>query len=196
MPKKVDHESRKVQIAEATWKVIVEKGLEGASVRHIAKAPGPSAGSLRYYFSSQSELLLFSMEFVSERVKRRVEAKSHEGEPLDALREIICEMLPVDAAKRVEMEVWFVFSAKALVDSTLESLSKRVYDEIHRGFYRIIQSLQNMRLARDDLQTDLEVNRLHALVDGMALHHLLHPDLFTYKDMMDTLTYHLKLLCK
>ncbi|GGF13453.1 HTH-type transcriptional regulator PksA [Halobacillus andaensis] len=196
MPKLVDHDKRKIQIAEATWKVIVEDGLEQATVRKIAKTAGLSVGALRHYFSTQSELLLFSMELVSERVKQRAEGKNFEGSPMEMVTEAICELLPVDEERRIEMEVWFVFSAKTLVDAKLEALSETVYSEMHQGLRNVIELLYSLDLLKENLDLDVEIDRLHALVDGMALHHLLHPATFMYEKMIRTLTYHIETLCK
>ena len=60
----------------------------------------------------------------------------------------------------------------------------------------VIQVLQLLDYAKDGLDLELEVNRLHAIVDGMAMHHLLNPEQFTEDDMKSTLTYHLQSLCK
>lgn len=196
MPKIVDHEKRRIQIAEATWKVIVEEGFENATVRKIAQAADLSVGALRHYFPSQSELFAFSMELVSERVHNRITSKKYDGSPMEVLTEIISEVLPVDEDRRVEMEVWFVFSAKTLVDPKLKALSERDYFTMHQGFEMLLRKLELSGLLREDVNIPLEVHRLHALVDGMGSHHLLYPDIFTYENMMETLTYHLKSLFK
>ncbi|MBY6274089.1 MAG: TetR family transcriptional regulator, partial [Bacillaceae bacterium] len=60
MPKIVDHEQRKERIAEACWRVILKRGMKGATVRNIAKEAGLSPGSLRHYFSSQGDLYLYA----------------------------------------------------------------------------------------------------------------------------------------
>lgn len=114
MPKIIDHHKRKVRIAEATWKVIVDEGIEQASVRKIAKAAGLSTGSLRHYFSSQSELLRFSMEMVSERVIERAKAREYSEDisPLEFLTEGVYEVLPVNDERKIEMEVWLLFRRK------------------------------------------------------------------------------------
>lgn len=198
MPKIIDHEKRKIHIAEATWKVIVEEGIENASVRKIAQTAGLSVGSLRHYFSSQSELLLFSMELVTERVIKRLKSRefSEGQDPLEFVTEGVFEVLPIDEERKIEMEVWLAFSAKVLVDSKLSELSKQVYDYMHQGLKNVIQVLQVLDYAKDGLDLDLEVNRLHAIVDGMAMHHLLNPKQFTEDDMKRTLKYHLQSLCK
>jgi AcrR family transcriptional regulator len=198
MPKLVDHDAKKIEIAKATWKVIVREGLDNATVRNIARETGMSVGSLRHYFPSQSDLLQFSMELVSERVATRIREKNMmtAESPVMAIQDAISELLPLDEERRVEAEVWFVFSAKALVDARLKQLSDQVYNDMRQGFEWAIQSLRKLGLAREDLRADLEVYRLHALVDGMAVHHLLHPDKLTYRQMVDTLSYHLRSLCK
>lgn len=106
MPKIIDHEKRKIHIAEATWKVIVEEGIAQTAVL--------SVGSLRHYFSSQSELLLFSMELVTERVINRLKSRefSEGQDPLEFVTEGVFEVLPIDEERKIEMEVWLAFSAK------------------------------------------------------------------------------------
>lgn len=198
MPKKVDHDKRKIQIAEATWKVIVDEGIEEASVRKVAKSAGFSTGSLRHYFSSQSELLRFSMELVSDRIIQRVKGREfiEDQNPLEFVTEGVCEVLPINEEQKIEMEVWLVFSAKALVDTTLRNLNNKVYNDMHQGLGNVVRALQFFKLAKDELDFDMEVNRLHAIVDGMAMHHLLNPEQFTHDKMIQTLKYHLQSLCK
>lgn len=198
MPKKVDHHKRKIQIAEATWKVIVNEGIEQASVRKIAEATGLSVGALRHYFTTQSELLRFSMELVSERVIQRVKARKFPKgkDPLEFLTEGVSEVLPIDQERKIEMEVWLAFSAKVLVDTTLRELNNEVYKDMHQGLEKVIHTLQVLELAKDELNLEMEVNRLHSLVDGMAMHHILNQEQFTRDEMIKTLKYHLQSLCK
>ncbi|MFD1068011.1 TetR/AcrR family transcriptional regulator [Oceanobacillus locisalsi] len=193
MPKQVDHQKRKIQIAETTWKVIVEEGIEQATVRRIAQSSGLSVGAVRYYFASQSELLHFSMELVADRVMQRAKARTYskDQDPLHFVTEGVSEVLPIDEERKIEMEVWLAFSAKVLVDKTLQELSNKVYNDMHEGLKNVIRAIQLLEIAKEGLDLELEVNRLHAIVDGMAMHHLLNPEQFTQEQMMETLKYHL-----
>ncbi|MRX52994.1 TetR family transcriptional regulator [Bacillus idriensis] len=195
MPKVIDHEKRKIQLAEATWKIIAKEGIEQATVRKIASAAGLSVGALRHYFSTQSELLSYSMELVSERVRHRALAKTYKVNPLDIVKESISELLPADDERKIEMEVWLAFSVKMLVDTKLRPLSENVYQEMHDGLGQVLQLLSKLGMLKDELDMEAEINRLHSLVDGLALHHLLHPSVFTYEKMMKTLDYHLRSIC-
>lgn len=195
MPKIINHENRKVQIAEATWKVIIRDGLEHASVRKIAKEAGLSVGALRHYFTTQSELFLFSMSLVSERVKARTLSKKYDVAPLDAMQAVLANLLPIDENQRIEMEVWFIFSAKALVDTTLKSLSAEIYHDMRLAVATLINGLVTLDIAKEDLNSELEAERLYALLDGLAIHHLLQPESMPVSKMLSILKFHLHTLC-
>src|SRR5690606_41716840 len=72
MPKVVDHDARRQELAEATWRLIRREGLEAVSVRKVAREAGVSPGSLRHYFTSQSELLAYALRMVGERIEQRI----------------------------------------------------------------------------------------------------------------------------
>jgi DNA-binding transcriptional regulator YbjK len=74
MPKLVDPDQRRSELAQAVWTVIRRDGLQRASVRNVAREAGLSMGSLRHYFASQSELLCFAMQLVGDRARARVAA--------------------------------------------------------------------------------------------------------------------------
>ncbi|WPC43441.1 TetR/AcrR family transcriptional regulator [Clostridium sp. JS66] len=196
MPKIIDHEKQKIEIAEATWDVIIEEGLQNASVRKIAKVAGISVGSLRHYFSTQSELLLFSMKLVSDRVKQRIAQRGYTNYSLEVLEEVLSQFLPFDEERRIEMEVWLIFNANALVDSKLKNLSTNVYDEMHQCIQNFVNGLIKLQYTKENLDMELEIHRLHALIDGMAMHHLLYPDKFNKEQMTNILTCHLRSICK
>jgi hypothetical protein len=128
-------------------------------------------------------------------VRQRALAKSYEGHPLDIVKESISELLPADDERKIEMEVWLAFSVKMLVDTKLRALSEDVYREMHDGLGQVLLLLSKLGMLKDGLDMEDETNRLHSLVDGLALHHLLHPSVFTYEKMMKTLDYHLRSIC-
>ncbi|KAF0824561.1 TetR/AcrR family transcriptional regulator [Cytobacillus firmus] len=195
MPKKVDHEKQKKVLAKAAWRVIKKEGIEGASVRKIAKEAGLSAGSLRHYFSNQSELLAYSMNLVSERVKTRIQNAAFTEDHFENMILVLGELLPLDEERRLEMEVWIAFNIKALVDPNLAELSSRVYDEMKEGIRKVIEGLKLNGISRSDLNAGEEVERLYALVDGLALHAVMNPDYFTESKMKGILRTHLLSLC-
>ncbi|MET8762334.1 TetR/AcrR family transcriptional regulator, partial [Lentzea sp. NPDC004782] len=73
MPKVVDHEERRRELAEAVWRIVRRDGIDHASVRAVAAESGWSSGSLRRYFPTQDSLLGFAMELTYRRFIARLE---------------------------------------------------------------------------------------------------------------------------
>ncbi|MFS0860900.1 MULTISPECIES: TetR/AcrR family transcriptional regulator [Paenibacillus] len=196
MPKIVDHDKQRLLVAEAAWRVIRRDGMEQASVRNIAVEAGISAGSMRHYFSTQSELLLYAMNLVSERVSNRITQMSFDASPLENMKLLLLELLPSTDEKMAEMEVWYAFTAKSKTDPVLKEHADKVYDELRYAMATVITYLMELNLSRTDLDKELEIERLYALVDGLGIHAILRPDQMNTKIMENILTTHLATLCR
>ncbi|MBB6673496.1 TetR/AcrR family transcriptional regulator [Cohnella nanjingensis] len=196
MPKIVDHNKQKEKLAEAAWRVICRDGLERASVRNIAEEAGLAVGSMRYYFSTQSDLLAFSMQLVSERICDRLRRFVPAGDAIEDVLDVLCEMLPMDEERSTEMEVWFAFISKALVDPTLQALSLYVYDDMKGFFAKKVGQLIEQHPAGSRLDAKLETDRLFALIDGLAIHAIMHPKRLGPEQMRAVVIYHLQSLFK
>lgn len=196
MPKIVDHEKQKQLVAEAVWRIIRREGLEGATVRKIAEEAGVSAGSLRHYFGTQSELLAFSMGHVSQKVKDRISGLTFTGDSMEDAQKLLYEFLPLNEEKSAEMEVWMAFTIKALSDSTLNELSSRVYEEMKMAVIHIIDTLIEKGLAIKGIDRDAQIEILYALVDGLALHGIMQPDRVNVDMMKKCINHYLGSICR
>ncbi|OAX45644.1 TetR/AcrR family transcriptional regulator [Paenibacillus sp. AD87] len=196
MPKIVDHDKQRLLVAEAAWRVIRRDGMEQASVRNIAVEAGISAGSMRHYFSTQSELLLYAMNLVSERVSNRITQISFDASPLENMKLLLLELLPSTDEKMAEMEVWYAFTAKSKSDPVLKEHADKVYNELRHAMAKVITYLMELNLCRTDIDKELEIERLYALVDGLGIHAILRPDQMNTKIMENILTTHLATLCR
>ena len=168
MPKVVDHAARREELAAALWRLVMREGIEAASVRRVAAEAGWSPGSLRHYFKSRSDLLAFAMELVIQRVRDRVAALGADPDP----RLLLQQALPLDAERRAEMQVWLAFTMQALVDPGLRELRDGAHAAL-RGLCRRIV------VAGRWSDPERAAEQLHALVDGLALHAVLAPDVTT-----------------
>jgi len=193
MPKIVDVEERKKRIAEATWQVIVEKGMEGATVRNIAEQAGLSLGALRHYFSNQDELLAYAMDLVMENVGRRVEAVLTENLPLPELvLKVLLQVVPVEEQTLLEMEVWFAF----ITHLKHKKQKSAPFDALMDGMKKIVAELDRQNLLKEGLNIDIETERLYAVLDGLAIHALFEPERLNRERVTKTLAYHLNSLLK
>jgi AcrR family transcriptional regulator len=156
--------------------VIRRGGVESASVRAVAAEAGRSPGALRHYFPSQTELLAFALELVAERINRRVEALELSGDPRHDAELTLQQLLPLDDERRAENEVWLAFTGRALADPTLRELHHHAHDELRAGCRRALELLVGGGRARARLDLALEAERLHALIDGLAVHGAMRPE--------------------
>ena len=180
MPKLVDHEQRRSELGAAVWRVIRRDGVEAASVRKVAQEAGWSAGALRHYFSTQTELLSFAIQMVVERIEARVGALAAPADPREAVEQRLHELLPLDKERRAENEVWLAFTGRALVDPQLRARHEDVDEE-----------LGSAGRLRPGLDLELEAERLHGLLDGLALHTAMRPDRMSPRLIRSVLARHL-----
>ncbi|ASA22795.1 TetR/AcrR family transcriptional regulator [Paenibacillus donghaensis] len=196
MPKIVDHAKQKHLVAEAALRIIRRSGLEQATVRNISKEAGLSVGSMRHYFSTQAELFAFCMNLFVQRVQSRVEALPSEGPVVPNLKLVLMQFVPVDEDRIMEMEVWLSFNAKALIFPELKRLSEEMQAGLQQASQFVIDTLLQQQLAKPGLDVELEVEKLNALVDGLAIHQLMHPGRLDAGRNESIIEQHLYSLCK
>ncbi|MFQ6320347.1 TetR/AcrR family transcriptional regulator [Bacillus halotolerans] len=193
MPKQIDHEKRRKHIAEATWRVILERGMEGASVRNIAKEAGLSLGALRHYFSTQDELLVFAMKLVKEKVTDRInEIAAHDLPPKEKVLHILLEIVPTNAETIREMEVWFAFTVYA---RHKDNMFDEGHHEIYKAIRNLIDYLDQLHLLQKHADKEIEGERLYALIDGLALHAMFDPRRVNKERIKRVIMQHLQSIC-
>jgi AcrR family transcriptional regulator len=196
MPRAVDAEQRRTELAEAVWRVIRREGLAAASVRSVAREAGTSMGSLRHWFTSQDELLRFAMTLVMQRARARVEKAAAGGNPLRSrVLRMLEETLPLDAERRAEAEVWLALTARALVDGELAALRDRSGAELRDLCAAAVRLLAEAGEIRPGADQDLETERLYAVLDGLALHALTAPSALPAERAREVLGAHVAALC-
>ncbi|MCM3749571.1 TetR family transcriptional regulator C-terminal domain-containing protein [Paenibacillus pasadenensis] len=171
MPKIVDHNQRREELAQAAWRVIKQGGIEAATVRKVAEEAGMSLGSLRHYFETQSELIAFSMDLVSNRVTKRIRQTPLTGNIRTDCIMLAAQVLPLDEERRIEGEVWLAMTAKSLADPSLRILFLEVHDSLLRLFEQIVCRCWGQPYNRPlSPVAAAEARALHALIDGLAVH--------------------------
>jgi AcrR family transcriptional regulator len=144
-------------------------------VRNVAREAGLSMGSLRHYFATQSELLCFAMQPVGERARDRIRALEPVADVRQAAERLLHQLLPLDDERRAESEVWLAFTGHALVDPGQRAIHEEIHDQLHGACASAISALAEAGRVAGPIDLELEAGRLHALVDGLAVHATMHP---------------------
>jgi AcrR family transcriptional regulator len=174
MPKIVDHDARREEIAEALWRVVRRDGIGAASVRTVAAEAGWSPGAVRYYFPDQTGLLGFALELVTRRVSERVAALRPTGSPQTWALRYLEQVMPLDDERLAEFEVWFAFLAQSRAETEADGVLRRLVEPVHTELgglcHSVLLALREAGALRPRLDLTAEAERLHALVDGLSLH--------------------------
>jgi AcrR family transcriptional regulator len=177
MPRVVDHAQRRTELAEAVWRVIRRDGIEGASVREVAREAHLSMGSLRYFFDSQDGLLRFAMGEVVSRVTARIqagaaarEAAIRRGKTFGVVVGVLEQVMPFDDERLEEAQVWLAFAPRSLIDPQMQALRRAADDGVRELCRQCLRALKAAGLMATERTLGLETERLWALVDGLTLH--------------------------
>jgi AcrR family transcriptional regulator len=116
VPKIVDHDERRLELVDATWRIIARLGIESATMREIATEAGFANGALKPYFPTKDTLLTFAFGHVFNRTNRRIAEVTAGLSGLAALRAFCIEVLPLDEERINEARIVIPFWQKAIND--------------------------------------------------------------------------------
>jgi AcrR family transcriptional regulator len=126
VPKRVDHEERRRQIADALLRTAGTRGLHATGMREVAAEAGVSLRLVQYYFGTKEELLLFATQQLAAQFGGRVQARINRiretqspVDPRDVIAAILTEALPVDDERRTFTVVYTAYLALSLTDPAL-----------------------------------------------------------------------------
>lgn len=188
MPKIIDRDARRRDVIDAVWRIVVRDGVGEASLRNVAAETGLAIGSIRHYFGSHEELLVAAAQEMVDTLGRRLAAHAERvaaaPDRLTVTEELLGELLPLDRKRQDEVTVWFAFVAAARTNAAFAEAAMT----IHKGTRSLMRRiLANTRHAGDEI----EVERLAALIDGLAIDATLQPALLKPKMISDVLHRHL-----
>ena len=176
MPKRVDHEERRQQIAEALLRTAAARGLHATGMREVAAEAGVSLRLVQYYFGTKEELLLAAMPGLAAQFGARATARFRQASepgspamPRDVIAAILAESLPADEERRTFHLVYTAYLALSLTDPALAIAPLVKNSGTVTGV--LAAQLKAAKAAGDapaHLDPDLEALSLMALSAGLA----------------------------
>ena len=128
MPKIVDHDRRRDEIALAACRVVAQYGFDQATIVRIAREAGYTTGMVAHYFDTKRDIVIAALRLILRRVEERLTRGGAAG-PAD-LVELLTETLPVDETRYSECAFWVAFWAQMPADRQL----KRINATLHREY--------------------------------------------------------------
>jgi AcrR family transcriptional regulator len=176
MPKIVDHEQRRRDILEATWRVIAQQGIEAATIREIAREAGFSNGVLSHYFTNKEDILISAHKLAFQRVYERAALANEGATGIAAVRTALYEALPLDDERRIEAILDVSFWSQALVNDRLNAVRRDSIVAGREWWIGMLQSGRERGEVVSPASNDTLVDEIQALIDGISVEAVMYPD--------------------
>ena len=121
VPKLVDHDVRRREIAQAVWAVIAERGIEGVTLRSVASEAGVSVGRIQHYHASREELVRDSCRELLKAATQQFEA-ADDATPVERLRRLVLGRIPTTPEFAIGTSIWLAYEAKSVDDPVIAEL--------------------------------------------------------------------------
>lgn len=176
MPRIVDHEQRRREIADAAWAVISRAGIDAASLQRIASELGSTTGSVTHYFSNKEELISFAFERTTAIAFEDIEsATTRVGPGLPRVRIALERWTPLLASSGS--------TGSAVLSYWGLATSEPMYAQLHQKSYVIWEAmLERFMLEAIDLgqiahnvDVQSEIRILMTFADGLLVGGVLEP---------------------
>ena len=166
MPKVVDHELRRRELAQAALRVVGRDGLEAATTRAVARESGWSTGVLKHYFDGKDQLLHESLRELERTNLERFERARAAPTGRAAIEVALSGIFGGGAG---ESRVWIAFMSRASTDRATAGAMRRAIQVWVARWAELVVRGQGDGSIRADVEPDQVATELHALVNGLRL---------------------------
>lgn len=178
MPKIVDHDRRREEIAALTLSVIRSAGIENATIRAIARRGRISMGVLSHYFTSKDELVGFTFRYVARRAFDALDAVVRSAPPgLARLQAALAYMMPVEPVA-TNFALWMALWGRAVRNPRLAREHRRFYAQWRRCVRSLLREAQACGEVSGRVSPADAADLLMAAVDGLWLYCVMEPRRF------------------
>jgi AcrR family transcriptional regulator len=119
VPKIVDHDVRRREIARAVLRVVAREGVRGVTIRRIADEAGWSTGVINHFFGDKKGLLLAAIREAARGVGDRMSSTRQIESADERIRALLEAGMPLDDERAAMCRIFFYFWAEGIVDPEL-----------------------------------------------------------------------------
>jgi AcrR family transcriptional regulator len=186
MPAIIDHAQRRREICDIAARLIARAGVEGVTIREVAREAGWSTNRVVHYFSSKHEMLLVTFREFSLRSLVQGEEALRSSCSLPSALEAL---LPLDAERCLSWQVWLAFwgMTASNPDFLAEQITRgrQVLDLIERLL------IDRLGAVKPGLDWAFESERVLTLIVGIATQGVFDPDRWSAEKQRRHLAYEL-----
>jgi TetR/AcrR family transcriptional regulator, transcriptional repressor of bet genes len=192
MPKIVDHDERRQEIALAACQAIAKKGLDAVRLSDIAREAGCTTGMLAHYFTTKWDVILAALRLMHVRLERRLSDRLRDQEI--GLADLLQDALPTTPEYRAESAAWLTFWGVAVSRPDLLKRTAQMHSDWRSLVRRcVLETTPAARTWPEELTEDV-VSSIIFFMDGLYVKALTQPDLFPPKEQLRLWRAHIEAL--
>lgn len=170
MGRKNNKETRKQEILENLYEVILKEGLEGSSIAKIADHMGISQGLLFHYFKTKEEMIIGLVDLIIEKYKKTYFLK-FEGikDPCQRFNTLLDDIFSLNFQRVVEHEVFYACFYLGFRNNKIQDRIKDMY----REFRELLISELNMYVEKGivrNIESEKFSDLIISLVEGFGFY--------------------------
>ena len=192
MGRKPKTEIRRREILEHFYLVLIEEGLQGASIAKIAKHMGVHPSLLIHYFSTKDEMVVELVEFILEKYEQAATPKlAGINDPGKRLHAVLDMLFGIGWTKEIDQSAFYACYYLSLSNERVKESFDRLYgafknmlaEEIQmcadkglikktdpdKGAYLIIAMMEGLIFLRNTIRDDREYEEIGKHLKEVAL---------------------------
>jgi AcrR family transcriptional regulator len=159
------NDARRGELLDAAVSLLAERGFSETSLRNVATRAGCTTGSVTHHFADRQALLVALLVRAHEAAALRMLVKANTSRtPMQRLRAVLLEALPLDRKRMIEWRVWLAFWNEAATNPDIARENARRYHEWRATLDALLQPFVTSHAARTE-----RVETWVALIDGLGL---------------------------
>ena len=178
MPKIVEHEARRAEVAQATWRVILRDGVENVRIRDIADELGLTTSVVTHYFRDKEELMMFVLTQVYNRIEIRQAKATTRLRGAKRLEQLLLSAMPFDEKGLIEWKIWIAAIGRSIGHEKLLEAHRKHTARMRKLTLLELEQFQSEGLISNKINLKLETPLILAIVDGLGVNMVLDPEVF------------------
>ena len=192
MGRKPKTEIRKREILEHFYHVLIEEGLQGASIAKIAKRMGVHPSLLIHYFSTKEEMVVELVDFILEKYEQAaIPRLAGIKNPRQRLHAVLDMLFGIGWTKEIDQSAFYACYYLSLNNERVKASFDRLYDAFKemlaeeikmcvdkgaikkidpdKGAYTIIAMMEGLIFLRNTIGDDREYEEIGNHLKGVVL---------------------------
>ena len=175
MPKLVDHEERRRDIAHAVLRVVAQGGVPAADIRTVAAEAGWSTGVITHYYRDKRALLMGALREAADDVAGRMKNIYAHKQSLERLKGLLEAGMPLDEERAATCRIFYHFASEGLNEEAFLEEIASYYADWRGVVANALHSLMDEgALVKGN--ADVLATALVCLAEGLAVQGLFDAD--------------------